>query len=219
MPPATRCFQHGAPRIELPPGTKVDAWFNECIEGIALCVCGQPWSIDAEYAVLATIPEHETLEARDRWMRKRLGIKLPAPVVKTPEDVSARWYFITFTTPDTVRSPELILKNVRKVIKSKQVSPISWCYSLELTAKGTPHAHIALYTEKYFDYKNIKKFNVSPEGAQWVSDIQQEKWDVKKYVLKERTKPSAEWLVEHGLETAVFYSDNFPEELKPSAII
>ena len=215
---ATRCFTHGKPRIELPPGTKVHHFYTDCIEGLQLCVCGSPWSHEDDSQAIRDMPDHSTIYERDLWMRKRLGIKTPVKSVKAAaEDVSARWYFITLTSPDTVRTPFAILINTCKILKSKMLAPISWCYCLELTEKGTPHSHIAVYTEKYPEYKKIGKFNASPEGAQWRYDIQQEKWNVKNYIQKVRSKPTSEWLASYGLESAVFYSDNFPEELKSQA--
>jgi hypothetical protein len=215
---ATRCFPHSALIVPESLGVVNSIDYDS---DTGKCLCGAVWTKQAYQQALSDAPT-SSWEAQHEYFLARTGTKinLPAKSVKaTSEDVSARWYLITLTQPDTIKEPKFIIKNTLKIIKSKMVSPISWCYCLELTEKGIPHSHIILYTEKYFDYGKIKKFNSSYEGLPWITDIQQEKWNVKAYPQKKRTKPSAEWLATYGLETCVWYSENFPEELKPNDYI
>lgn len=157
-------------------------------------------------------------KSEDEFFRKTHDEINSPGKLKDPEhgekDPSARWYLITLTQPDTIHTPEHVLKNARKVVMSKQIDPITWSYCLELTQSGTPHTHAIVYTKKYFDYDKIRKFNRSPEGVQWRVDIQSEKWNVTKYPMKHETKPTPEWLAAHGLTEFVWYADNFPPELK-----
>ena len=214
---STLCFNHSKPLL---PDISGANYREELPDG--RCTCGQTWNLPDFEIALALYAGITDYDARCKWYDVRTGFqKKPRTksVKDTAEDVSARWYLITLTQPDTIQEPTYIIKNTMKIIKSKMVSPISWCYCLELTEKGIPHSHIILYTEKYFDYAKIKKFNASPQGLPWITDIQQEKWNVKAYPQKKRTKPSAEWLATYGLDRCVWYSDNFPEELKPTDYI
>lgn len=160
------------------------------------CMCEPPGSWvrsrveDLRFVVRSTEPE-----------------KVPAKSGKdiTENDDSAgRWYLITFTQPDTIKDPHDLLKRTQKVIRSKQVSAIQWCYSLELTEKGTPHTHIRLFTNKYFDYKKVGNFN---SGYRY--DIQVEKFSCAMYVVKDQSKPSMEWLLENDLDKYFWASENY----------
>lgn len=119
---------------------------------------------------------------------------------------------ITFTQPETIKDPHDLLKRTQKVIRSKQVSALQWCYSLELTEKGTPHTHILLFTEKYFDYKKVGNFN-----AGYRYDVKEEKFSFRKYVVKQESKPSIEWLEAHGLDRFFWKSDNCVVDLPDSS--
>ena len=85
-----------------------------------------------------------------RWARLKEIKKPPAKSEKDQTEAEPRWYFGTFTQPDSEGSdPTLVLSNTVKVIKSKMISPvIEWCYSLELTEKGIPHTHYAFLTTR-----------------------------------------------------------------------
>lgn len=119
-------------------------------------------------------------------------------------DKAGRWYFITFTRPDTEKDPSAVLNSTRRLLKSKQVSPIQWCYSLELTEKGTPHTHIRLFSNKYFDYKKVGNFN---DGFRY--DIQPERSSSAKYIIKEESKPPVDFLERYKLDRFVWQSDNY----------
>lgn len=121
-------------------------------------------------------------------------------------DVSrpGNWYMITLTQPDNDKTVESRIKSAKKILKSKQVQPEQWCYSIELTAKGTPHIHIALFTYKYPEYRFISKFN---DGHR--IDIQREKFNVKNYVVKNDTKPTSEQIADWGLTSWFYCSDNY----------
>ena len=213
---ATRCFNHSLPILpEFTPDV-LKTLYREHDKDWR-CICGEPWNLPDHERVLSEMGSIPDFQAMKDWYDVRTGFqkKPPAKSVKaTNEDVSARWYLITLTQPDTIKEPIQIIKNTLKIIKSKMVSPISWCYCLELTESGTPHTHIALYTDKYPEFKKLNKFHNSPAGSPWRMDIRCEKYDVKGYVQKSRTKPSAEWLATYGLDDSIYYSDNFPEELK-----
>lgn len=140
-------------------------------------------------------------EVSDRIARSRPEIKSPD---KSGEDRPGNWYLITLTQPDIDKTIEKRIKAAKRVIKSKQVSPEQWCYSIEFTAKGTPHVHIALFTYKYPEYRIIKGFN---DG--YGVDIQREKFNVKNYVVKNETKPSEEWLKANALDSWFFCSTNY----------
>lgn len=140
--------------------------------------------------------KYETLEE----LRPDLHKKSPGEGEERP----GNWYLVTLTQPDTDKTVKDRIKAANKIIKSKQVSPEQWCYSLELTAKGTPHVHIALFTYKYPEYRVINKFN---DGHR--VDIQREKYNVKNYVVKNETKPSPELLATWGLDSWFFCSNNY----------
>lgn len=117
---------------------------------------------------------------------------------------AGRWYFITFTRHESERDPSNVLKSTMRLIRSKQVSPIQWCYSLELTEKGTPHTHIRLFTNKYFDYKKVGNFN---DGFRY--DVQKEKMNCANYIVKQESKPDENYLKNYGLENYFFCSENY----------
>lgn len=161
-------------------------WFNK------RCICSQHDPSDAQYA---------------RWRGN-----ITPTVTKTNEDNrSGNWYLVTLTQPDTDKSVLKRLQAAKKVLRSKQVSPEQWCYSIELTAKGTPHIHIALFTYKYPEYRIIKSFN---DGHN--VDIQREKFNVRNYVVKDETKPTPEMLATWGLEGWFFSSVNYSGPLPDS---
>jgi hypothetical protein len=139
------------------------------------------------------------------------------PRIKSEEDrtegTEPRWYFGTFTQPDTNTEPHEILKNTAKLIKSKMVSPIEWCYSLELQQSGTPHTHYAFLTHKYPEYKKIHAFNCSKQKILQRSRTEPARnaEHAIRYVLKTDTKPDANWLAEHNLSQTEWLSDNCPQ--------
>lgn len=148
----------------------------------------------------------------------RVGQPRSAPEKKSPdlgeEDRPGRWYFITFTQPDTDKTVEGLIKSTRKVLKSKMVSPHQWCYSLELTEKGTPHSHIRLFTDKYPEYKKIGAFN---RGYRY--EVQHEKMSCGNYIIKEESKPTPELLATWGLDSWFFCSDNYSGPRPGPAIV
>lgn len=118
---------------------------------------------------------------------------------------AGRWYFITYTQPDTDKTPDRLIKSVRRLLRSKAVAPTMWAYSIELTKTDTPHAHIRLFTNKYPDYKKcIGAFN---DGYRF--DCQNERFNSGNYLIKNETKPTQEWLSRHKLESWWFQSDNY----------
>lgn len=167
------------------------------------CPCGANLSESPDF--LESLRSFQEKKSPDQSER-RVSKKTPA------EDNPGRWYMITFTQPDTEQSPLELLQRTMKVIKSKMVSPNQWCYSLELTAKGTPHTHIRLHTDKYFDYKKIGNFN-----AGYRYDVQVEKFSTANYVVKDESKPTPEWLASYGLDKFFWSSDNYSgPRLQPS---
>lgn len=188
-----------------------DAWSSWMLdEGVSrfmplFCPCRPPSMLQIRSMEETIQLARDSRIERERFYEARLNArqKLPAPGVEK-DPTPGRWYMITFTQPDTLTDPLDLLKRTQKVIKSKMVSPNQWCYSLELTEKGTPHTHIVVHTDKYIDYKKVGNFN-----AGYRYDIQQEKWTFAKYVVKEESKPSEEWLARHGLTQFVWHSDNY----------
>lgn len=148
-----------------------------------------------------------------RWARLKEIKKPPAESEKDRTEAEPRWYFGTFTQPDTNTDPHEILKNTKKVIDSKMVSPIEWCYSLELTKKGAPHTHYAFLTKKYPEYKKIHAFNCSKLRILQRSETNPARnaEHAIRYVQKHQTKPSEEWLVENELKQTIWLSDNCPQ--------
>jgi len=150
--------------------------------------------------------ERAELKVADRVQRDK---------VKEVED--SRWYLITFTNKPTEMDPSDLLKRTMKVVKSKQVAPLQWSFALEIQPNtGAPHTHIVLESNKYFDYNKIKNFN----GGR-VADVQKERWDIKKYPVKDETKPSKEWLSNYGLTQWFWCSDDYagprPGEISESS--
>lgn len=137
--------------------------------------------------------------------RAELKVQQVLQKQKVKEVEDSRWYLITFTNKPTELDPTDLLKRTMKVVKSKQVAPLQWSYALEIQPNtGAPHTHIVLESNKYFDYNKIKNFN----GGR-VADVQKERWDVKKYPVKDETKPSKDWLSKYGLSTWFFCSDDY----------
>jgi len=156
-----------------------------------------------------TCNSHKTPEEMEE-VRSIRPLKLP---VKS-EEVPSRWYFITYTEHDSVKSPTRVLKSAARLIKSKAVAATQWAYSLELTQSGTPHVHIRLNTEKYPDYKKcIGAFN---DGFRY--DVQMEKGGAGSYIIKEESKPSPAWLAQWGLDSWFMKSANYSGELPPELI-
>lgn len=120
------------------------------------------------------------------------------------ESKPGNWYLITLTQPENDKTVKRRLECCKKVLVSKQIKPEQWAYSVELTEKGTPHIHIALFTYSYPEFRVISKFN---DGHR--VDVTREKMNVKKYIIKDESKPTAEQLAEWGLETWFFCSDNY----------
>jgi len=124
---------------------------------------------------------------------------------KAKEVKESRWYLITFTNKPTEMNPSELIKRTLKVVNSKMVSPIQWSYAIEIQpGTGAPHTHIVLESNKYFDYDKVKAFN---DGR--VADVEKERWNVKKYPVKDETKPSKEWLDKYGLSHWFFCSDDY----------
>jgi len=140
-------------------------------------------------------------EVSERIARSRPEIKSPD---SSGGDKPGNWYLITLTQPELDKTVDKRIMAAKKVLRSKQVSPEQWCYSIELTAKGTPHIHIALFTYKYPEFRTIKSFN---DGHQ--VDITREKFNVRNYVVKNETKPSTAMLATWGLDTWFFCSPNY----------
>lgn len=120
------------------------------------------------------------------------------------ESKPGNWYLITLTQPETDKTVKRRLECCKKVLVSKQVKAEQWAYSIELTEKGTPHIHIALFTYAYPEFRVISKFN---DGHR--VDVTREKMNVKKYIIKSETKPTPENLAEWGMETWFFCSENY----------
>jgi len=209
MPRRLLCYPHRQPIVHTP-----SEYGTDYIISLGCCSCGGIWSQAAFDADLELYKMYRGTDKEEKYYEGVFEVPEQSKTTDDSETKSARWYFATFTRDDKDDDPTQVLKNIKKVIKSKMVSPITWCYGLELTEKGIPHTHAAVYCEKYPEYKKIGKFNLSPTGVQWRYDFQQEKWDVKKYVQKFATKPSDEYLLKYGLTESVIYAENFPAELK-----
>lgn len=167
-----------------------------------LCLCNaiisfrDKWHRDYYDAELKRWKRHQEIQAElDSDLKRKREDKLEA---------GGRWYLITFTRPDTEKDPTAVLKSTQRLLNSKQVSPVQWCYSLELTEKGTPHTHIRLFSNKYFEYKKVGNFN---DGFRY--DIQKEKFGSAKYVIKEESKPDQAYLDRYKLTQYVWQSENY----------
>lgn len=147
--------------------------------------------------------DHDVFLRKKKIMMDELEAERTKKIEEKLDSVG-RWYFITFTCHESEKSPQRVLKATQRLLKSKQVSPSQWCYSLELTEKGTPHTHIRLFSNKYFDYKKVGNFN---DGFRY--DIQKEKMNTAKYIVKSESKPDEEWLKSHDLDTFFWASDNY----------
>lgn len=135
--------------------------------------------------------------------------KSPDHSVRDPQ-----WYFATLTQPDNVSGCDQLFINVANIIKSKQVSPTEWCYSLELTTKGTPHIHMMFRTsKKYLDFGKIAKLNTNglrgDDRQHWRAEVQKDRGYAQKYTIKDDSKPDQAWLEANGLNTWFFCSDNY----------
>lgn len=204
----TYCHLH---KRDIPPGN----WklFNHIVE-VSLrlnqgppeeCVCNchsqELFQQDEE------IRYQENIARRDaEWAAYEKVRSAPKKKVPDQSEGAGRWYAATFTRPDTERSPAGVLKSTQRLLKSKQISALQWCYSLELTQAGTPHSHIYFFSNKYFDYKKAGAFN---DGFRY--DIQPARFgeSYANYLAKEESKPSKEWLSSYGLEGWFWFSDNY----------
>lgn len=134
---------------------------------------------------------------------------------QAPGKKKSRWLFFTLTQPVEYGDDcGQILKNAERVIESAQVCPTEWCYSLELTEKGIPHVHMSfLPGKKYVDWNKIRDLNTNglrgPDKVKWVSKPEKDRGHAQKYVVKEETKPSREYLDAHGLASWFWCSDNY----------
>lgn len=152
------------------------------------------------------LDEHHEMLREQEAERARIAESRQARA-REEEDKSSKpgnWYLITLTQPEQDKTVSRRLECCGKVLKSKQVKAEQWCYSIELTQKGTPHIHIAVFTYAYPEFRVISKFN---DGHH--VDVLREKFNVRNYVVKEETKPTAEQLAEWGLETWFFCSENY----------
>lgn len=140
-------------------------------------------------------------------------VKVKTKADKGVSDVG-HWYFITLTQPATEKTPEKLLKNMKKILRSKQVEPEQWAYSLELHQNGTPHIHAMIFTYRYLEKRVISGFN----GGYRV-DCQRERFNCKAYIVKDETKPTKQQLQEWNLNDWFFCSDNYsgsrPGEVAP----
>lgn len=183
-----------------------------------ICICGAPWSYAAVEAQRRDIPDTDDRGKLNEYYSRFMSEGTSGDGEQTPEP---RWYFGTFTQPPDINDndPSRILKATQKVMKSKMVDAISWCYSLELMKNGSPHTHFAVYTKKYPNKHKIFKFNISDKGALYRSDWEREKYDVKKYIQKPVTKPDAIYCDKWGLKDTVVFSPEFPTELMSNTIV
>lgn len=179
---------------------RLNSQYGQMILG-DLCVCQAIW---AHRDPVFRRGYDETLSQK---RRKEAIDMLASETIKKKEeklDSVGRWYFITFTRPDTQKDPAAVIKSTQRLLKSKQVSAVQWCYSLELTEAGTPHTHIRLFSNKYFDYKKVGNFN---DGFRY--DVQQEKMSCAKYIIKDESKPDPKWLQANGLTDYFVCSENY----------
>jgi len=217
MPPVRRlrCLPHR--RLLDEPMNPVDVPHQDHVTATGRCICGDDWTITASMRDLNYYKECHTNGREEAYWN---GVySEPEKIIKMTDDGEqnpSRWYFVTFTRDDKSDDPTQIIKNIKKVVKSKMVGAISWCYCIELTEKGIPHAHAAVFTEKYPESYKVGKFNLSPVGDQWIYQFKMEKWNVKSYVQKYRTKPDEKYLQKYHLNFSdvLVYSDNFPENLR-----
>ena len=211
-----RCYPHARPILP-----DLTAFTNDLVRGPGpnMCVCGEPWTA---HCWDVHCEEWKAADGRGKlreFLSRYCDEKEPSgDGESTPEP---RWYFGTFTQPPDIddNDPTRILKATRKVMHSKMVDAISWCYSIELMKNGSPHTHFAVYTRKYPNKHKIFKFNVSAKGAQYRSEWEREIYDVKKYIQKPVTKPDSSYCDKWGLTDTIVYSPEFPEELKPKPMV
>lgn len=169
-----------------------------------VCPCNADWSLKdpVHLRVLNNVVENKC-EKLFSVSGDDIVIHLPEKKLKKKES-EGRWFFVTFTRDDQSDDPAALLKRTEKLIKSKMVSASQWCYSLELTEKGIPHTHIRFESSKYFDYAKIKALN-----GGYRADVQPERYGSAKYVVKDESKPTKEYLDKYGLEGWFFRSDNY----------
>lgn len=140
----------------------------------------------------------------------------PVGITGTKEKLESagRWYFVTYTQPDTDKTPDRLIRSCKRLLKSKAVSPTMWAYSIELTKTGTPHAHVRFFTNKYPDFKKcVGAFN---DGYRY--DCQSEKFNSGDYLVKQESKPTKEWLDSVNLESWWYQSDNYNGATPESAL-
>jgi len=113
--------------------------------------------------------------------------KLRAPS-EAKEDQD-HWYFVTLTQPDSDKTWTRIDKSVKRILNSKQVRPLEWCYVRELTASATPHIHMRLRVPDYLDFRVIRKFNDN-----YRIDVQLERAGCYNYLVQDdKVHPTGEW--------------------------
>jgi len=113
--------------------------------------------------------------------------KLRAP--PEAKDDQDHWYFVTLTQPDTDKTWTRIDKSVKRILNSKQVRPLEWCYVRELTSSATPHIHMRLRVPDYLDFRVIRKFNDN-----YRIDVQLERAGCYNYLLQDdKVHPTGEW--------------------------
>jgi len=115
-------------------------------------------------------------------------MKMKAPS-EAKEDTGDHWYFVTLTQPDSDKTWTRIDKSVKRILNSKQVKPLEWCYVRELTASATPHIHMRLRVPDYLDFRVIRKFNDN-----YRIDVQLERAGCYNYLVQDnKVHPTGEW--------------------------
>jgi len=160
------------------------------------------------------------IEARDaEWKAYQEARSRPQKKSPGESEGPGRWYTATFTRPDTERTPDGVLKSTTRMLKSKQICALQWCYSLELTQAGTPHTHIYFFSNKYFDYKKAGAFN---DGNRFQIEPARFGQSYADYLAKSETKPTKAWLSSNGLEGWFWCSPNYsgprPDENKTESL-
>lgn len=177
------------------------------------CFCEPPGAFDRRSIERARQIVLEAQMEKERWLvewevrqiqKKKSPGKIEGDGSDDKDDSAGRWYFITFTTCPSNNDPHELLKRTKKVVNSKMVSPLRWCYSLELTESGLPHTHIRLFSKKYFDYKKVANFN---DGLR--AEVSKEKWNSSKYTLKKDI--TEEYLSAHKLSGWFWNSPDYFE--------
>lgn len=130
------------------------------------------------------------------------------------ESKPGKWLFWTFTQPDTDKCAKRIIKAVQKTIKSKQINPVQYAYSIELTKSGTPHIHLRLFVEGYVDYRVPVGFN---NGYDVKMLTERTVTGASNYIIKDDTKPTPEQLESWGVTSWFFRSENYSGPLPENA--